>query len=152
MSDVLSAWLDELRDLSALVLAELVRRLGASERDVDYQAAYGRMAGLIELFRPDRHPGRFYFRDPRQRSVLVYVHFRPAPAWITPDALAQQFGPPDRRLASRAGKAFTQNVCAARGFAYAASANEVAFIECFEPTTVASYLDRIHDAPGSRIL
>lgn len=80
--------------------------------------------------------------------VLVYVGRAGLPEGLTNDQIAAVAGSDGTRLRSRQGKRAWLHVVADAGLAWSELDGQVAFLEAFQPTTLADYMDRIWVEPG----
>ena len=138
--------LDTCRGLLDLPEADLLRRLGATEDDIQRNVRYEKLESVDAVFRPDAFPGRIYLQGGRPQ--LIYVSGDPGlEGWMEPD-LERELGNPEAWLASRAGKAFSHKVYATKGVAYSTDGSELAFLEVFHPRSLEQYERDIYRDPG----
>lgn len=139
----MSRQLDELLSLRDLALEEATNRLELSDEHMEGGLQYEGLKGVTMAHNPERHPGRFYFRD--GRLAMLYV----ANPGLDAGTLERDLGEPDVMLRSRAGKGYAHHVYADRGVAYSSKGDDVAFIELFPPTSVERYEQEIYEDPGA---
>jgi hypothetical protein len=140
-----SGQLDELIALRDLTFDEAAQRLDLSDDNVEDGLQYEGLKGMTMAHNPERHPGRFYFRD--GRLAMLYV----AKPDVDAGTLERELGEPDVTLRSRAGKGYAHHVYADRGIAYSSRGDDVAFVELFSPTSVERYEQEIYEDPGAFI-
>jgi hypothetical protein len=144
-----STSLPEWMAMRKLTLAELRAHFGFSENYLDRNTAYGQLTNLIEFHNPDKHPGRFFFDAHDQTTLVVmYVGSSEALRSLARDDLIREFGVPEARLRSRAGKVYTHYVCPRSGVAFSSSKEDVAFIETFPEMTLKNYRATLYLDPG----
>jgi hypothetical protein len=138
--DVLQGWVDL---LGASV--EAVRNKFAHSRfHYDPDSVYGSLTNVALLSNKD---ALFYFD--RARLILIHLHSKSILAKLDGRSLLSDLGSPEADLRSRAGKGYSQYVFPARGIAFASdSEGRVAFVEIFQPMSLAEYLAQIYIDPG----
>ncbi len=133
------SWLND----RGLTLAQVLERLGLAESQIDNDAGYSQLTGLSKLYKPDLHPGRFYFQE--GHLVLLYIS-GPALQALTSQMLEQRLGV-GITLRSRSGKLSRQYVYPEQGVAFSADKEKVHFLEIFPPMTLEDYKERYYQEP-----
>ena len=133
----LAQWLAA-RDISR---ADLEEHGAGTDPDV----AYERLRDVDRLYAPEFHPAYFYFSGDDLRMVFVpdeHTEGRSAAP------LAEELGPSEHRLRSRAGKNSRIELHADRGIAYSHDDDRLEFVEIFPPAPAQWYLDEVYEDPG----
>ena len=129
----------KLRELRALLRAEIERRLEAGAGHVEPEVEYQSLTGVDRLHTPS-HPADFYFRA--DALVMIAVS-QEALAELTPESLEERFGGPGELLRSRYGRRARLHTYPEQGVAFVDNRGTVAALEVFPPTTLERYRDEI---------
>jgi len=112
---------------------------------VEPDVAYERLRGVDRLYAPDFNPAYFYFSADELRMVFVPDEHTEG---MSAEPLAEELGPSDHRLRSRAGKNSRIELHAERGIAYSHDDDRLEFVEVFPPAPAQWYLDEVYEDPG----
>ena len=133
----LSDWL-AVREITR---AELEEKGAAVERDVGYE----RLRQVDRLRAEGVSPALFYFDGDALRMAFIPDEHTEG---MSAAPLAEELGPSDQQLRSRAGKNSRIELYAERGIAYSHDDDQLEFVEVFPPASTQWYLDEVYRDPG----
>jgi hypothetical protein len=134
-------------ELADWLAARDVTRADLEEKGatVDRDVAYERLRPVDRLRADGVSPAFFYFSGDDLRMVFVPDEHT---AGMSAAPLAEELGPSEQRLRSRAGKNSRIELYAERGVAYSHDDDRLEFVEVFPPATTQWYLDEVYEDPG----